>query len=166
MQMLLDQFCGVLAAERDVHRELLALSTAKKDVIIKNDIAALDKIVKKEQSLLMRLEDCEKKRRSCVGDLAGRVGRPAEQIVLQDFIDVSDEAGEALLRELYGDLTSLLEQQIQLNDVNKKLVESRLEYINFILEAAASQPNPSHIYGGGAGENKQTRKPNFIDQKV
>ncbi|MDR2670156.1 MAG: flagellar protein FlgN [Oscillospiraceae bacterium] len=167
MQTLLDAFCAVLTAERDVHRELLRLSEAKKVAITENNLSDLDGIVKQEQILLTRLNEEERKRRDCVNALAARLGQRAADIVLQDFLNVSDVRHAEQLNALYTELTDLLDRQVRLNEINRKLIESRLEYIHYTLDAVSQRQSPSRLYGvDGADAPAPARKNNIIDQKV
>ncbi|MDR0380579.1 MAG: flagellar protein FlgN [Oscillospiraceae bacterium] len=166
MQTLLDTFCAVLTAERDVHRELLDLSESKKGAITENNISDLDGIVKQEQVLLTRLNEWERKRRDCVSALAVRLGQHTSDIVLQDFLNVSDVRHAERLNALCTELTDLLDRQVRLNDVNRRLIESRLDYIQYTLDAVSQRQSPSLLYDGGGADAPAVRKNNIIDQKV
>ena len=167
MQQMMERFCESLTAEREVHKELLSLSVRKRDAITSNDVPSLDRIVKNEELLLSRLSHWEKKRRDCVHDLAGQSGRPEREIVLQDFFNLCDEQQKERLSGLHSDLKTLLEKQIAINEINKRLIESRLEYINFSIETAAgSGQAPYQTYGGGKENAKPARKTSFIDQRI
>lgn len=167
MQQLIALFCDVLTAERDIHVSLLAHSKQKKDAITKNDLPALDKIVKSEEVLLSQLNHWERKRKEYVAELAAGLGRPAQELLLQDFLSLCDEPNQAQLKELHHELKRLLEEQMEINELNKKLIESRLEYINYTLETVSSNTQgASHIYGGGAQPGHSGRKSSIIDQKV
>jgi flagellar biosynthesis/type III secretory pathway chaperone len=168
MGQLLERFYETLSAEREVHKELLTLSTQKKEAIIQNDIPSLDRIVKGEEILLSRLNQWEKKRKDCVQTIASQVGRPAQEIVWQDFLPAGDSAQRERLMTLHRDLKSLLEEQIAVNDINKRLIESRLEYIDYSLETIAGEGQGAYqTYGGGGqGSGRPARKTSIIDQKV
>ena len=167
MQQLMERFCDTLESEREVHRELLEFSERKRTAITSNDVPTLDKIVKNEEVLLSRLNHLEKKRMDCVRDLATHEGRPAREIILQDFLELCDETQRNRLHELHLDLKSLLERQIAINETNKRLVESRLEYIRFSLETATGEGQSAYqTYEGGHERAASTRKTSFIDQLV
>jgi flagellar biosynthesis/type III secretory pathway chaperone len=168
MRQNLNQFCEVLASEKELHTGLLALSTQKKDAITKNDVRALDSIVKGEELLLARLNNLERQRRECVAELASGLGRPAEEIVLKDFMEVSSPEQRERLSGLHKDLSSLLERQIGVNEINKRLIESRLEYIHYTMEAVAGGDAVSYQTYGAVGHEaaRPARKTTIIDQKV
>ena len=168
MRQLLETFFETLSAQRDVHGELLTLSTEKKDAIVNNDVRSLDRIVKGEEVLLSRLNHWEHKRKECVQTLAGQVGRPAQEIGWQDFLPAGDPQQREHLTELHRDLKILLEKQIAVNDINKRLIESRLEYIDFSLETIAGEGQGSfQTYGGeGLEPDRTARKTSIIDHKV
>ena len=168
MRQLMDRFCDTLSAEREVHRELLTLSAKKKEAITKNDVTSLDRIVRGEEVLLSRLSHWEKKRKECVQTLSGKVGRPEEEVVIQDFFPLCEPDQKDRLSSLFRELTTLLEKQIAVNEINKRLIESRLEYINYSLETVAGNGlDAYHTYGGGGLENDRlSRKTSIIDQKV
>ncbi|MCL2747419.1 MAG: flagellar protein FlgN [Oscillospiraceae bacterium] len=167
MQQSMDRFCEALSAEREVHRELLRLSARKRDAITSNDVSSLDKIVKNEETLLSRLGHWEKVRKACVVDLAKEVGRPAGEIVLKDFFEFCTERQKEQLSDLHTELGALLEKQITINEINKRLIESRLEYINFSLETAVGGGQAAyHNYGDGQNAVRPPSKTRIIDQKI
>ena len=167
MQPLMDRFCDTLSAEREVHKELLTLSAQKKEAITKNDVPSLDRIVRGEEVLLSRLNHWEKRRKECVRGIAARVDRPASEIILQDFLPLCNDSQRERLTELHREMTTLLEKQIAVNELNKRLIESRLEYIDFSLDTMAGTGEGAYqTYDGGRDLDRPTHKINIIDQKV
>lgn len=53
---------GILERQIEVHKEMLVVADAKKDSIIKGDIALLENTVAEEKKLIGRIEEEEKKR--------------------------------------------------------------------------------------------------------
>jgi len=168
MTQKLDHVCETLSIERDVHRELLWLSEQKKDAITKNDVSSLDRIVKEEEVLLPTLLQCERRRKDCMQALAGQLDHGPQEMTLQNILPLCEPEQRERLTELQGDLKSLLERQVTINDLNKKLIESRLEYISYSLETLSDAGQESfQTYGGeGLDPGRSARKNSIIDQKV
>ncbi len=160
---LIARFAEVMGAEVSLYSELLALSEEKKDILVQSKVDELSELVKKEQVLLYKLNEWEKKRLVCVTELSALTGKPSSDIALRDFAEVGDETQRGHLDKLHDELARLLKEQMRLNDLNRKIIESRLEYIHFALEAVADTQNPSQTYGkNGYGQ----RGNSIIDKKI
>ncbi len=168
MQNMVAPLCEVLSAEVDAHQELYVLSQSKKEAIIHNNISELDDIVKREQLHLTQVQDCERKRRAAVLALAVRLNRPAETITVVDFIEAATPAEAEQLSQTNEKLAGLLLRQKEINELNRRLIESRLEFINYTLSTVAQQDDPSQIYGkpNRGQDGGKVTKLNMIDRKV
>ncbi len=167
MQQLALRFLAVMTDEKSLYEELLPLGMEKKEAITKNDIETLDRIVKEEQVFLGKVNERERVRKQLVGELAAHLKKPASEISMQDFLPSSPPEVQEKLKVLHRELGVLLQKHADLNELNRKLIESRLEFINYTLNAVVQDDTPSHIYGGaGAASDPQRVSRNMIDRKA
>ena len=168
MEHIVSRFMDVLSSQKEIHKRLVDLSEQKQEIIEKNDVTALDAVVKQEQRELTSLTSLEKRRRQLMEELSQKVNKPAGTIVLGDFLTVSTPKQREKLEPLSHEISSLLSEQMRLNDINKRLVESRLDYVHFALDMLTDDNDPSQHYGAaqGVAAGPSQRKSSIIDQKI
>ena len=167
MDMLFRRFFEILTGERTLYSQLVQLSQEKKDAVSQNKIDELDRIVRDEQNQLVRLQEWERARRKCAEEFAQAMGRPAGDIGMKDFLEACPAPQKPMIEKLYRELLSVVEEQAALNDINRQLIEQRLEYIDMMVGSAQPVRDTSHVYDSAGGERKKW-KPNLsiIDRKV
>ncbi len=167
MNEIVSRLIEILTLEMGVNEALLRLSTTKREAIVGNAVSNLDKIVREEQALTSKLADLEKQRlQSCTAKFAAKAYRIPSSVTISDFIKVGspEQAKEITkLQEQMGQLIANLQKE---NDLNSKLINSRLEYINAMV-SSMDVGQPSNMYGSG-GNNSQDRRPktHIFDSKV
>lgn len=165
LEDLILRFTGILSEEKDVHAELLELSKQKKEAILNNSVSELDKIVSREQALVSRVTQWEKARQRCVDELSVRTGRLASQIDFRSFCDAASPNLRGRLEELHTQMRQQLEELRKVNDINKKMIESRLDYVNFAIDAMTG--GGSQAYGStGSDAPKPKQSSRIYDKKV
>ncbi|GHV07845.1 hypothetical protein FACS1894217_09350 [Clostridia bacterium] len=142
----------VLEAQRDIYRGLITLSEQKKEAILAGKVNQLDRLVKDEQEPLTRLRELERRRKSELEKLAARLKIPAADIKLHDVLAVAPANIKNRLQTVQEELTTALKSQMTINEVVKKLLESRLEYISFMMDMNTGDYTNS--YNAEAGENR------------
>lgn len=151
MNELISRLTNLLTDQRDVYIKLIGLSEQKKETILNNQVEALDRIVKKEQLLLVELQELERQRKGIMEAVAKLLDCPAGEITIQDILDHCPPSLENNLLYIQKELTTQLQAQVNINEVNRKLLESRLEYISFMMDTAnadytnAYQPNATDV---------------------
>ncbi|GHU94104.1 hypothetical protein FACS1894208_04610 [Clostridia bacterium] len=167
--MSLDDAIGaltdILGRQRDIYKGLIALSEQKKEAILDGKVALLDKLVKEEQEPLTVLRELERKRKLRLEELAAALGKPAADVTIHDVLAVCPVELTAALRRVQEELTETLRAQVSVNEVVKKLIETRLEYISFMMDMNSSDYTNS--YDAGAGDvRKKNQGARIIDLGV
>ena len=153
----------LLTAQRDIYAQLAALSERKRESILGNSVDVLDKVIKEEQLLLARLQELELGRKSLLGSLAVVIGRPAETLSITDILDACPPSLQTSLIQIQKELYAQLQAQGNINEVNRKLIETRLEYLRFMTESRG-EGNSYDTSGGDA--RKHTQGSRIIDLGV
>ncbi|MDL2288418.1 flagellar protein FlgN [Oscillospiraceae bacterium OttesenSCG-928-F05] len=158
----------VLTRETTIYSEILTLSKEKSEVVAKGTLEELDAIVRKEQILLMQLGECERRRKALAEAYAEKLGKPAAELTLKDMIAHANGEDQAKLEALHGELVGILEEQMQLNEKNHKLIESKLQYINFSVDMLMrNKDGAANNYTASGGERgNDGAKINIIDSKA
>ncbi len=152
--------------EKAVYEEVVSLSAKKSEAIAGGQIDILNEIVRDEQTCLVKIHDLERRREAISGKFSELCGKPAKEITMRDIIEVAPESGRGALQALHAELSDVLSRQSELNDINRRLIESKLEYINFSLDVMTSNGNTGTYSQAGSESASRRQKVNIIDQKA
>ncbi|MDR0273533.1 MAG: flagellar protein FlgN, partial [Clostridiales bacterium] len=128
---MIDQLVDVLKNQTERHNELYGLSLEEKDAIVKNDIESLQNLVKLKNMVISQNNRLEKQRISLVNDIAEVTGNKKDDISLADVIEILKEqpAEQEKIREAGTALRESVNKLKEVNDLNKSLLESSLEFV-------------------------------------
>lgn len=152
----------ILGLQRDIYTKLHELSVEKRAAIENQDIKTLERIVKDEQPLMFMLTENERERKNLMLAFSEKTGVPAEEITIQEIVDICPAAFLTALKRTQVELTNIIQAQVSINEINRRLIESRLEYISFMLDS--TRDNVTNAYNNSGGESREkTRGPSTID---
>jgi flagellar biosynthesis/type III secretory pathway chaperone len=151
------------------HERMLKLARHKKDVLIKGAINDLARILQFESRCINTIQSLELEREKCISLYLMQRGIRKETCYISDLIEMagSTEMKQALERcqkrlgEVIGELKSL-------NDLNQKLIEQSLAFVNMTLEEMTAPPEQEHVYQKvNARQNPYTKAARgFFDSKA
>jgi hypothetical protein len=125
----------VLGLQRDIYTKLHELSVEKRTAIENQDITTLERVTKDEQPLMFMLVENERERKNLMNIFSKKLDMPAEEITIQDVVEICPNSFVQALKRTQVELSNILQEQISINEINRRLIESRLEYISFMLDA-------------------------------
>ncbi len=158
------QFIGILTREKECCEALLAQSHKKKEALVQNDVAAIEAITSVELDLIQSMTDVEQERLAQTRRIAENLGI-AEELTIHKMIELSDGAEAAQLKKLRDDLSSILEEQLRLNELNNSMIEAQLTYIDYMLNATTpSTLTNSYTASGDSPESDSRMK--FFDHQI
>lgn len=153
MATLIETLIDVLDQECDIFDQLISVSRDKTQAIVAGDMDRLNAISGKEQEVVDRITNLEKKREEASSDILSVLGLNPEG-TLTDIIDAlkgqGDEQNE--LKDVHDRLLSKVKELKADNDHNSVLVNDQLEMIQFNLNALQSLNQAPEVttYGRGA----------------
>lgn len=124
---------AVLQELIDEHRQLVAYSHAKTEVIRKNDLEAISYISGKEKKIVQRIQELEQYRIVLVGKFAVEHKIRSQRTFSMDMI-VQAVYHPELKRQLiakWNDLSAAVKELQEVNEFNQTLVKMALEYVHF-----------------------------------
>jgi flagellar biosynthesis/type III secretory pathway chaperone len=141
---MIDQLTDVMKQQTERHNELYGLSLEEKDAIIANDIESLQKLVNLKNMVISQNSRLEKQRISLVNDIAEVTGNKKDDLSLSDVIDILKDqpAEQEKLREAGNGLKESVEKLREVNELNKSLLESSIEFVEYSLNALRSTLAP------------------------
>ena len=161
MAGMMDQLVEVLGEQTERYKELLGLALEKRDIIINNDIEALQQINHLENLVISQNQKLEKKRVSLVADMALVLNQKEDDLTLTKLIELMDgQAEQAALTEARDKIKEVIDELKENNTQNGLLIQNALEYIEFstnLMRSTQGQqpatyfPGSDDVYLDGSG---------------
>lgn len=158
----IDQFIDILNEQLVLNESLLNISIEKKDAITQNNTKRLNQMAHEEQTIVKSIISLEKLRGAVVSNLE----RELNIDKIENIKDVINKIEEKKAREIENIASRLKEVLLILeekNDLNNKLLQISLEYVELNLNLLTSQPEPK-LYGKEAAE-QYSQNTSFFDAK-
>jgi hypothetical protein len=158
---------GILSLITVAHKELLKLSEEKKDILIKNDRDALEVAVSSEETVLKKIQNLEQQRESITEKIAHKLGIKAEEAKIEKIIENAQGQAKHKLIEVKMNLVDVIGKIARVNDINKELIKTHLDYTYFSLEVMMRGGDVPETYNGnGYMSGGEAASIGLIDQKV
>jgi flagellar biosynthesis/type III secretory pathway chaperone len=143
MAGMITQLIEVMKEQTARHSELYGLSVEEKDAIVKNDVEELQKLVNLTNMVISQNNRLEKQRVSLTADIAEVMGLPSGDLTFSQLIEVmKGKPEEAELREVGNELREMMEKLKEANDLNRELLESAIDFVEYSLNALRSTIAP------------------------
>ncbi len=152
------------------HEHLLRLGREKQQVLVRNDVQALQRLVQDELKAVQQVERLELRRQRIIQKLADSSGGFFQSgIRLQDILAKMPPSPEKeRLEGLAQSLRRLLEELQQVNEQNRQLVEQALLFVHSSMELFAASDGIGTMYDKQA----KTHEPlpgtglSWLDRKI
>ncbi len=155
----------IMQKEAQLYLELKTVQENKKNIIINNDVKALDAITKKEQGFVKTIVQLETLRTQAVDGLCREKGTGRIETI-KELYDLLNIFEQQQLKVFELKLVNAVEEIQQLNFINGKLIEQSLEYIDMTLTLAQSLGMEDAGYGRDAEGREVKTKKSLFDVKV
>ncbi|MGG6313269.1 flagellar protein FlgN [Paenibacillus macerans] len=149
--MAIEQLIDSLNQLDDAHQEMLKWGQDKKEAVMRNDVNALIQIMNQESRILKQIALQEERRiAACQSFLQEKGIKSALQLTITELTRlVFDPEEKAALLRAQAKLSQTLGDLKQVNDLNQKLMEQSLTFIDYSLE----------LLGGGSGQDATYQHP-------
>jgi len=128
-----------------LQQQLVATLQEEKRVIVESDLARLTVCVSEKEALLNAIRQLEARWRTLVEPIARRFGL-AEAVSLRQLIAVLAEPDRSQFQSCLERLSALRASMIELNQVNRLLIDKTLKKISELMEFLRHLSNNSQIY--------------------
>lgn len=157
MASLIEELVTVLKQEEEVYKSLLPVVEQKTQIIIRNDLTALQKITEQEQFAVERINALEHKRDEVIVNMGIVLSRDPRTLTLKKLIGLLDRQPKEQreLTLLHDSLTMILKKLSDANLRNQSLIEQSLEMIEFnmnLIQSTRMSPGSGN-YTKNAYEN-------------
>ena len=118
--------CGLLEKQYAVQQKLLELENNKTLILAKGDDSKLDQFIKQEQPLIMETDNLEKQREA----LLKKMGM--QEFTLKETIERAESPLKSELGDIFRRLSGVVDQLRNVNQLNMKLLNLRLQTVKSI----------------------------------
>lgn len=133
-EQVLSGMADILGEQALVYGGLVELSRKKQQVLVEGGTREFEAILESEQALLWRAGKLEEKRLQLQERLASEISVSAEKLSVSRLIDLIDEPMADRYRKLQSEILTSLDELGKLNQLNTRLIQRSLKYINATLE--------------------------------
>ncbi len=133
MASLMENLIDILEKENEEYVTLTEISKEKTPIIIKGDLEALNVITEKEQVVVARIQNLEKKRMTVMKDISEVTNRKGEELKLPELIKMMENRPKEknALTRIHDRLKTTLNGIKLINNQNRELIQSSLEMVEF-----------------------------------
>lgn len=143
-----------------VYEDILRLSEEKTEVISKADIQRLDEMTQQEWKYLKEAERLELVRMELLGD-------NQEYATLSGAINACTGEKKEQLKHCKDALLTLIMKQKDVNEINHRLLESHLDYSEFMMNVFSQATQANNMYNQNGYEQSQSNSTiGLIDSEV
>jgi len=154
-----------LEKEKNVYCDILELSRKKTEIIRQGKVEELDNIIKAEQSLVMLAGGLRGEREKLSGMIASQMKMDIKELTLSQLMEWVDEPLKGRMKSLQQEFIAVLNEQKQLNDLNQRLIQINLDYIDFTLDLLNGEPQSSELYQQ-KGKTVPVQRTSLVDRKA
>lgn len=167
MEELLGQFVLVLDRQIDILKNMVELASKKTDILVSGSIDKIGELIQQEQDARLELERAEKQRCDLMDKIAQLWGfDDGVNTTISNMIDRVSEPFAARLKSRSQQLKEQLDAYKEINQVNHELLESNLNYVNYMINAIMDQQAPSVTYGLDGNMEPKKSGYGFFDNKA
>ena len=162
MASLIDELITTLNLENEIYEQLLPVAKEKKKIIVNNDLVELQAITEVEQKLVEKINPLEHKREEVVSNIGMVLNLKKEQLHITKIIETLENQPESrdALDRIHKKLKKTVNQLVELNTQNQKLIKHSLEMLEFNMNFIQSTRNAPENNGYTRGANRyQTGMP-------
>ena len=167
MDNLFSKLLDVMQQELVAYKDILNKAKQTKDVLLKNDVAMLDRIVAHEGNVVKTIKQLETQREQIIRIIARDNGISFANVKLGDIAELNENAERSSFLKLKEELSKMLSEIEDLNRVNKALVETHLQYSAFCVNLLTGSTNTIGNYSlSGQISEPQERATLILDRMV
>lgn len=150
------------------HINMLELAQQKKKIIIENNVESLIHIMNQETKVLKQIEQLEEQRAGAAHQFLNESGIKSKLNLNVSELSrlVFDIEEKRKLLDVQTRLSNTLKLLKQANDLNQKLIEQSLLFIDFSLEVMVGKPNQEIIYKHPSERSSVMGRPGYFDSRA
>lgn len=127
------------------HRQLIELGKQKKDSLIKGKLDQLKNIIDQETGIIKEITQLENERQKTIDLILKNYNWDRqEEMTMSRLIDLIDDSRHKnMLRSVQQELSTIMIELRDINQLNRRLIEQSLEYVNQSIELLTEAQEPA-----------------------
>ncbi len=165
MNKSVEQLMMALNKEYEVYEEVLEIAKNKRKIIVEGRIKELDGITGREQSMILTIAKLENIREVIIRNIVEELNIDSIENIseLTQYLDDKSKREIIDIRDKFADILKTVKNE---NDLNSKLIEQSLEYIEFNKNLLTTLEHSGSTYGSKADEKDSKVKNNLFDARI
>jgi len=165
--MALNTLIELLERLDEVHQQMLELAVSKKQAIMDNKVDGLIDILNRESKLMKLTGQLEEQRAQAAYAFLQGVGiRSNLSLNLTELSRlVFDPEDKSRLLEIQRKLSGTLQSLKEANELNQKLIEQSLTFIDYSLDLLVGRPNQDITYHHPSDKGGSISRPGLFDAR-
>lgn len=133
MASLMEDLLEVLSKEKGIYEVLVPVSEKKTEILVKGDLAELEKITAQEQELVDKAYALGKRREEIIANVGVVLNKQPDTLDLTTLAGMLEKQPEERkkLAALHDSLKAIMRRLVEINEKNKELIENSLEMVEF-----------------------------------
>jgi flagellar biosynthesis/type III secretory pathway chaperone len=156
------QLIELLEKHVKLHKGLLELAKKKTEVLKKGDIEALSEMMKEEQTYIAAINQVERERIRIVEAMVGK----SNERTLTACISLAEGTERTMLEKLRDDLTAVISELKNINQLNQQLTQQSLQFVNVMLDMLMPQPQNINYAAPNKSSNPNEVGRSLFDSKA
>ncbi|MDX8363819.1 flagellar protein FlgN [Cytobacillus sp. IB215665] len=148
-----------------IHKSLYDLGTKKTDIVKKGDIKALDTLLKDEQKHVAAIRTLDEERKKQVYKMVSGHTIAGSEPTVTDCIDIAAGDDKQQLIHIQSQLTQIINELKQQNELNQQLLYQSLQFVNISLDMLLPQPEVFNYEKPAMSEGPQPSR-SLFDSKA
>jgi flagellar biosynthesis/type III secretory pathway chaperone len=162
---LAENLITALRYEYKTYLEILKLAESKTDSLVKNDVEAIVAISEKERKMAEQTLKLNQAREQIIKALAQRLDKDYKTLTIAELRTLLKDPYSTQLNEIQTEMTELLRKLSARNEINKKLIENAIKFLDFNIQLLAGPDPASSTYGKGGLEVSSNNSRSMFDYK-
>ena len=129
MDLLLNEFLGLLEGELDLYRSLFLVLQKEKEAVVDSKLKELNESSKEKENLLLKIRILEEQRLKLLEKLADFLEFPSQDLTLSKLSQMVEEPYSTQLKDYYANFLALIQNIQDVNKTNKALVMHSMELV-------------------------------------
>jgi flagellar biosynthesis/type III secretory pathway chaperone len=151
-----------------IHHAALELSEQKTSILVLNQVDKLNRIVNKETNLMKQITQLNHQRIEDISEFLLQKGyKPNPNIMVGDLIKLVVKAeDEKALVYKQKQLLETIEKLRELNQLNQKLIEQSLAFIEYSMDLVLGPSEDNAIYQNPAHQQQGVKRRGMFDSRA
>ncbi len=162
MDKIISQLQEVMQQELAAYKDILNKARQKKDALLKNDVAMLDRIVAHEWIIVKTVKQLETEREDIIKRITLERGLDFNTATLDDIAALHAGPASSGLLALKQELKKTMSEIDAVGRVNKVLVETHLQYSAFCVNLLTGHTSTIGTYSYSGRMSELQQRPTLV----